>query len=619
MTSPGHERDPLPPVARDHGRERRRPALSRRHVLRSAAAGLVLTAISRPGATRSRRQPPAAVTTLDRTFALGDPLVPGLPYRRLTEAPGVPIVVREELAVPTNRRARQRRVLTAFVHLTDLHVVDAASPAHPAFLRQYPGGFAGADFANAFRPQDPLTAHVVAAMIRRINAVAAGPVSGRPFDFAISTGDGADGRATHELQTLLALFAGGGSVSFNAAGTPYVGLQDASTDVPAPVYDAFWHPDPAPAPFGDDRWKREHGYPTLPGLLDAASQPIPAEGLAMPWYGGFGNHDAVLLGVLPDGSGPARFLERLAAGDQLPLALPPGLDVAAFLAALQQVGDDAAIAALIERMPRRTVPAAPTRRSFTRADFVRVHLEAGGTGPVGHGFSQANLDAGTAYYRFGLAPGVVGFMLDSTNPGGRPDGSLDPQQAAWLEAGLATVHRRYLDPAGAWVTTNHDDSLAVIFSHHNSRTFDNLTTAPGQTTSDRLGSAAFVALLQRFPNVVLWVNGHSHTNRVWPHPDPTGRTGGFWEVNTASHIDTPQQARTFELFHNGDGTLSVVSVMLDHADPSDVPPGPPYDPPALAALALELSSNDPAQDLAFRLGAPGDRNVELVLRWPYAQ
>jgi hypothetical protein len=209
-------------------------------------------------------------------------------------------------------------------------------------------------------------------------------------------------------------------------------------------------------------------------------------------------------------------------------------------------------------------------------------------------------------------------MLDTTNPYGNPDGSLDPAQVAWLEEQLASVHARHLDAAGAWVGTGADDRIVVLFSHHNSATLDNLTTPPGQETSDRIASAAFLAMLRRFPNVVLWVNGHSHMNRVWAHPDPTGNTGGLREINTAAHIDYPQQSRSLEIVDNGDGTLSIFGILIDHSDPMDIDAQDDYSRPELAALSLELAVNDPHLHRAMRLGAPEDLNVELVIRNPLA-
>ncbi|MEA2405304.1 MAG: hypothetical protein QOE08_1951, partial [Thermoleophilaceae bacterium] len=135
------------------------------------------------------------------------------------------------------------------------------------------------------------------------------------------------------------------------------------------------------------------------------------------------------------------------------------------------------------------------------------------------------------------------------------------------------------------------------------------------------------ALLLRYPNVVLWVNGHTHVNSVTAHPRAPGAAvrGGFWEVNTASHIDFPQQARLVELADNGDGTLSVFGTIVD----SDAPLTPPASiatPAALASYARELSANDwqerPAAPEAAgrpdgRRGKREDRNVELLVRAPF--
>jgi metallophosphoesterase (TIGR03767 family) len=563
-------------------------------------------------------EPVDPLTTLVRSLTLGDYRAPGAPYRRIAADDGWPIEVRQDLAPARQDRIATRAPIASFVHLTDLHVIDATSPAHATFLGAYPGKIAGADLSNGFRPQDTMTVHVLDAMVRRVNALAQGPVSGRPFDFAISTGDNADSRGTHELAAVLTVL-NGGQASFSATGA-YAGLQDDDASVPPEVYAGLWHPGAPPAGYADDTWKTIHGFPTLPGMLASAARPVAAPGLAMPWYNGFGNHDIVDAGVLPGFSGPAMLLDMLATGDQLPVAIPPSMTLADFLGALMQATSTEDVAALRDLMVMRTVPASDARRPFTRREFIRMHLNAPGPhGPHGHGFSDEHLASEQAYYRFDVADGVVGLMLDSTNPNGGPDGSLDPAQVAWLEEQLASVHGRYLDPSGTWVDTGNDDRLVILFSHHNSATFDNLAAAPGETASDRLASAGFLAVLRRFPNVILWVNGHSHQNRVWSHPDPTGNTGGLWEINTAAHVDYPQQARTIELVDNGDGTLSIFGILVDHSDPMTIDAKGEYSRAELASLSLELAANDPHLDRALRLGAPEDRNVELVIRHPLAR
>jgi hypothetical protein len=116
------------------------------------------------------------------------------------------------------------------------------------------------------------------------------------------------------------------------------------------------------------------------------------------------------------------------------------------------------------------------------------------------------------------------------------------------------------------------------------------------------------------PRVIAWVNGHTHRNQVIPHKRADG-TGGFWEINTASHIDFPQQARLIEVVDNGDDTMSIFTTIIDHA-------GPPNwnallgNTISLAALSRELSANDPQSNFASLSGTLEARNTELLLATP---
>ncbi|GAA0615275.1 TIGR03767 family metallophosphoesterase [Paenochrobactrum glaciei] len=593
---------------------------SRRNLLKTGLlSGLSAPFISACGCGLSSafaaEETPDDLTTLTRALVPGEYLSKGKSYRCIAADNGWPIIVREDLSEAKPERESRRKPLVSFAHVTDLHIIDAASPSHSSFLRQYKGNINGAPLSNAARPQDTLTVHVLDAMVRRINAIGKGPVSARVFDFAISTGDNADSRGLHELEAVIAVL-NGEKTSFNATGGRYQGLQD-ETSLEGNAYDAFWHPEPVKANQQDDLWKRAYGYPVIEGFIDAVSEPIASEGLKFPWYTGFGNHDLMDAGVLPNGSGLSHFLDLLATGSKLPTGIPEGMTLQDFIGAIIHP-DQHGIEGLIAKMPVRSITAAAKRQSFSKEDFIRLHLEkTGAYGPEGHGFSTENLNDKTAYYTFPMADQITGIMIDSTNPNGGPDGSLDPAQVAWLTQTLINLHARYYDENGALIETKNKNQLIVLFSHHNSRTFDNLTHAPHEAISDRLGSDALLTLLRRFPNIVLWVNGHMHANRVWCHPDPHGRGHGLWEINTAAHIDYPQQARTIEILDNADGTLSIFAVMIDHSDPADIRRTGEQTRASLAALSLELAVNDPALDRPFRLGLPEDLNVELVVRRPF--
>ena len=198
-------------------------------------------------------------------------------------------------------------------------------------------------------------------------------------------------------------------------------------------------------------------------------------------------------------------------------------------------------------------------------------------------------------------------MLDTVNPFGGSEGSIDATQLAWLTAQLKAGSRHYLDESGHIVRGGHHDRLFVIFSHHTIGSMDNAAGV------GRVLGPAVRDLLLRFPNVVLWVNGHTHRNTVTPYSRAAGATapGGFWEVNTAAHIDWPQQARTVELVDNRDGTLSIFGTIVDHAGPTsygDHPKSP-----------LELASALPrarCQRLAGGRVTGRDRRAPRTARGP---
>jgi metallophosphoesterase (TIGR03767 family) len=521
---------------------------------------------------------------------------------------GWPIEVRGDLAEPKSGREDRREALASIVHLTDIHVIDAQSPARVEFLdRDSNPPQDPIPFSSAWRAQETLCGHIADAMIQRVNAIGRGPVTGRPFDCAVSTGDNTDNQQKNELDWFMALLDGQPLAANSGDPTRYEGVQDTDTL----SYDEhYWHPDEVAHPITSepDQYKRFYGFPSYPGLLEAAIVPFTATGLRCPWYSTYGNHDGLLQGNAP--TNPV--FEGIATGSVKVTSRPAGFTSADFMNGL--INQDPAVLAAFATAPGRPVTADPERTIIPPSAYVQAHLDST-TSPNGHGYTDENVETEILYFTFDITDDVMGISLDTVNRGGYADGSLDRSQVDWLEEQLAAVHSRHFDGAGTEVTTGNDDRLVVLFSHHNLGTMDN--PVPAGPDDERVMSAEVEALIHRFPNVVLWVNGHSHVNRVWARPDTSGRTGGFWEVNTAAHIDAPQHARLVEIVDNMDGTLSIFGTLIDH----DAPAAVAYDardPMALASLSRELSWNDPQAGLPSALGAPGDRNVELVLTRPFA-
>ena len=571
-----------------------RCGISRRRFLQAGAAtvaggGWLLRGESASAAAGQPVWP--ELTTLQSTFA---PTGSGA-YRRLVEVPGFPIQVRTLGAGARAGREGRRVALASIVHLTDIHLIDAQSPARVEFLDRFGDQpTQSLPLQSAYRPQETLTGQVAEAMVQRVNALAIGPVTGRPFDCAVSTGDTVDNAQVNELGWQMRLL-DGGTLTPDSGGAGYQGVMD--QDLLS--YDVhYWHPDDA-RPAGD-LFKSQHGFPSAPGLLAASVAPFPASGLDVPWYATYGNHDGLVQGNLPANVA----LTTLATGALKVVTLPAGLSPGALLNGLAT--QDTTVLAALLAAPARLVAPDPARRPFTVVEWVDAHLASPATpGPKGHGLTEAHRDGGPLLFSFPIAPGVLGISLDTCARGGYADGSLYEDQVAEVVALLRRASRAH----------GGTDQLVVLFSHHNLATLDNPVPDPTRPLARRVTGAAFEALLHGFPNVVLWVNGHSHVNRVTPHPRPGG--GGFWEVLTAAHVDWPQQARIVELADNRDGTLSIFGTLIEHAAPARpaaLGPGRVLD---LAAWSRELSFNDPQANLAA-LGGPGDRNVELLLPAPFA-
>jgi metallophosphoesterase (TIGR03767 family) len=582
--------------------------------LGAAAAGAVAAAgLLRPGAAGADPVADAPTfpvapqgTTLARTLQHGTPGTLG--YRRIVPGPGEPSLVRGDLLGGAARGSGSRTALAAFAQLTDMHVLDAQSPARVEFLDRLddPGSpYEVLPFTGAYRPQDMLTTHVAEATVRAMRQVDRGPVTGLPLAFVVTTGDNVDNTQYNELRWQIDILDGKRVRPDSGDRTKYEGVADQT------AYDThYWHPDGPPPGQPVDERIATYGYPKIPGLLDTCRKPFRAQGLDMPWISVFGNHDGLAQGTVP--SSP--LVAQIATGSTKITDLPANADIGELAAHL--VNNDPRGLQTLFSGPSRTVTPDADRRPLTRAEVIAEYFKTSGT-PNGHGYTAWNVATSNAYYTFGKGK-VRGISLDTVNQNGGSEGSIDQAQLAWLTAQLVKGSRRYLDESGKWVKGGKRDKLFVIFSHHTIDTMDN-NTGPGRVLGPQVRD-----LLLRFPNVILWVNGHTHRNNVIPHKrkKSSKAPGGFWEVNTAAHVDWPQQARTVELVDNGDGTLSVFGTIIDHVAPPTYGKHP-KGPLELASLSRELAANDwqerdrPEDGQDGRRGRVEDRNVELLVPAPF--
>jgi 3',5'-cyclic AMP phosphodiesterase CpdA len=305
----------------------------------------------------------------------------------LARGPGEPLRDRAELA----RASRPTRTLATLAVLTDVHVRDEESPARVAFLDRL-----GGPFSSTFRPQEALSAQVLDAAVRAVNAT-------HP-DAVLVTGDLVDNAQANEL-ALARTVLDGGRAQPDSGARGYDGVQAAADPDPA-----YYRPDVDP--------------PRHPGLLAAAQRPFAAPGLRASWYAVPGNHDLLVAGELartPSTAAVAVGGERLVAPDA-------GLDVPRSENALTPQLVDHVLSGGLPGRTARVTPD-PGRRELTPDEAI-----AGLRAASGHGGTGARMD-----YAFDAGRAVRVIVLDTVRRDVGSSGVLAPEQARWLGAQLAAA------------------------------------------------------------------------------------------------------------------------------------------------------------------------------------
>lgn len=629
--------------------------MTRRQLLAAAGAGVVAAAIDVGGlrspaiaAGRSVEQAadtadptptpawlgPADLTTLRSTVLIGPAGAGG--YALLVAGGPELHTIRGDLGGAPNNPTF---AIAAFAQMTDLHVVDDQSPLRVEFLDQYanpgPPHYASYPFNKAYRPHESLSTQVVDAMCRAIQRVGHGPQTNLPLAFTVVTGDAVDNAQYNEVRWYIDLLDGGRTITPNS-GSPVL---DHSVTSDAMGLDInYWHPANKSFELSNDRGHGldlyfQAGFPEVLQMPYAARRAFTSHGIGMPWYAVFGNHDALVQGNVPVDNAFLDFfsinVRDFAVGSFKPsglLGLPDRYTGSASdIFDLVEVG-------LFHDMPGLSdIPADNNRRLLVKHDFIAEHFTTTGT-PVGHGLPAPNgfLDA---FYVINPGPSadlVRHIVLDTPNVAGGAGGIVSDRQFSWLQQQLLADSSRYLGTDGSVRTQpGVADRLIIIYSHHTLDTMHNYWSTssvhdhrdpnPPQPAGAHNGDE-LKALLLRFPNVIMHVNGHNHKNRVsaWARPPGSAIPGGFWEVSTAAHIDWPEQSRLFDITA-GRGTISIFTTMVDIEAPLSYG-NDTSNPRVLAALSRELAANDIQErgdGTTKRRGTGADRNTQLLLPAPF--
>jgi metallophosphoesterase (TIGR03768 family) len=450
---------------------------------------------------------------------------------------GLAYADRFELA-PQYAGAASRGRLLSFFAMTDIHLSDKESPAQPIYgdwsaaYGATPTGGAG------WSPCVVSTTHVLDAAVQTINALHART----PFDFGISLGDNINNSQYNELRWFIDVLdgkiitpssgahAGADTIDYQK---PY---QAAGLDKRIPWYQAIGN--------HDQFWMGSYyeNAITQPAHVGSVILNIDSSNLGKEF-----EQTGFYQGVV-DGSTP--YGDVVGAGPQAAFPTPP------------------------------TVVADANRRSLATnssscLNWMSEFFSTTST-PLGHGFTQANLDQNFACYSFEPKAGIplkVIVLDDTANGMGQNQPSTEYARAA--------LDQRRLD----WLTSELDEGqrnnkLMIIAAHIPIYPQKTLGAATGNyplfTSTSPLSvvnDSQLLTLLHGYSNLILWIAGHRHVNVVTPQPAPAGMAAesAFWEVETSSLRDFPQQFRTFEILANSDNTLSIMVTNVDPAVGSGSP------------------------------------------------
>ncbi len=472
------------------------------------------------------------ITSLERTIR-PSPEISGLPPKELSKlsqyphygygkwsfGPGLVAEIRNDL-MPDNfsdTKVSHPLKLIHFFTITDIHITDKESPSQFIYLQQ--ADQTGEHVTSIYSPVMPYTTHVLDAAVQTINAIH----KKNKMDFGLSLGDTCNSTQYNELRWYIDVMDGG-------VITPSSGAHAGANTV---------------------------DY----------QKPFKAAGLdrSIPWYQVLGNHDHFWLGSFPVNDYlRASYVSDtvVALGDAFqkpenlfkPDYYMGALDGSTSEAKIIGAGPVASFTA-----PPKVV-ADPDRRSLRRQEWMEEFFKSS-TAPAGHGFTLENTKKGFACYSFipkSDLPLKVIVLDDTQNENDGSDdihghGFLDQTRYTWLKKELADGQS-----AGQLMIIAAHIPIAVEPDHSEVEWW--LSPLNAVTLPE------LVAELHRYPNLLMWLAGHRHFNTVkaFISPDPIlAPEKGFWQVETASLRDFPQQFRTFEILLNTDYSVSIRTVNVD--------------------------------------------------------
>jgi metallophosphoesterase (TIGR03768 family) len=457
--------------------------------------------------------------------------------------------------------------LLSFFSMTDIHVTDKESPAEALYFGWSAPFQASGLFMSAYSPIVLTTTHVLDAAVKTINALH----RKTPFDFGICLGDVANSTQLNELRW-------------------FIDVMDGQRITPS-----------SGAHLGAD-------------TIDY-QKPYQAAGLdrSIPWYEVIGNHDQFWMGTERVTDKVRTTQVGTVVLNMFPNALASNATEGAGLY-VGVVDGTTRYGEVIKGGPTNLFATPPTVVADTNrlsivtdtsstAKFVSEFFNTASS-PVGHGFNQTNTGSTAACYTFEPMTNmpIKVIVLDDTCKTNSPSGGPLYYGGGWIDAARL-----------AWLTNELQmgqvsNQLMIVACHIPISPQKDLfvTNSASQQFYDYQTETNLIATLHNYPNLILLMAGHRHMNTVTPQPspDPAHPEYGFWEVETASLRDFPQQFRTWQILRNSDNTISIVTTDVD---PQVVDGSPASDSRGYAIGASRVFGNTSLTDTTSHA-----YNAELV-------
>ena len=422
-------------------------------------------------------------------------------------------------ASAAGRSVERAARLLRFFTISDIHICDKESPSSAIFLGVKDGVMPG------YSPVMLGTTHVLDAAVRTINAIH----QRRPVDFGLSLGDLCNNTQYNELRW-------------------YIDVLDGKTIAPS------------------------SGAHAGAATIDY-QKPYQAAGLdkSIKWYQAIGNHDQFWMGTHPVND----YLRPVYVGEEIlklgdPFTDPDGMNHRDYymgaLDGATPYGDIVGAGPVGDFANPPKVAADASRRSLSRKEWMSEFFNTTSQ-PVGHGFSQANVEDEFACYSFapksGLPLKVI--VLDDTQKNEDPNPPFSETSSPGY--GHGSLDQARYD----WLVKELDDGQAngqlMIVAAHVPIGVEPPKSYVGWNSAAYVSERKLFAKLHEYPNLILWIAGHRHLNCVtaFKSPDAARPELGFWQVETSALRDFPQQFRMFEIGRNSDDTISIFATDVDPA------------------------------------------------------